>query len=105
MVTQTTFGPVGLCLFHSVIKELPRTLLDRSGRINLIPASKATKTTSGLVGLYISHPGVKCHPNHFQAGIRTHTSLNAQRFITLTIQTCDVPVWANVMRSTMPGQI
>jgi hypothetical protein len=23
-------------------------------------------------------------------GIRTHTSLNAQRFITLTIQTCDV---------------
>jgi hypothetical protein len=136
--------PVGLCLSHSDIEELPKTLLGRSGRINLIPALKVTQTASGPVGLCLSHSGFKgsprsilgrsvfvfvilaskSHPYYFWAGravsfsfqrrmspkplsgrsgknkkakkvmapfgIRTHTFSNAQRFTTLTIQTCDV---------------
>jgi hypothetical protein len=52
----------------------------------------------------LPHSGVEGHPDYFWSGrakkkakknmapfgIRTHTSLNAQRFITLTVQTCDV---------------
>jgi hypothetical protein len=84
-VTQTTFRPVGLTIFHSGVKghpdhfwagravsfsfwrrRPPRLLLVRSGK-----NKKAKKVMAPF-------------------GIRTHTSLNAQRYITLTVQTCDV---------------
>jgi hypothetical protein len=46
----------------------PRPYLGRSGSVCLIPASKATITTSGPVGLCLSHSGVEDHQDHFWAG-------------------------------------
>jgi hypothetical protein len=95
---KTTSGPVGLCLSHSGIEKLPRPLRGQSGRILLIPASKVTQNTFEPVGLTVYHSGVKGHhPDHFWAGRAKNKKakklwclLNAQRFITLTVQTCDV---------------
>jgi hypothetical protein len=70
----------------------------------LISASNVTHTTFRPVGLTISHSGVKGYPDHFWAGraqtkkqkdmapfgIRSHSSLNAQRFITSTVQTYEI---------------
>jgi hypothetical protein len=50
-VTQTTSRPVGLCLFHSGVEGLPKSLLGRWGCVYLIPASTATNNISGPVGL------------------------------------------------------
>jgi hypothetical protein len=66
--------------------------LSRSGCVNLIPVSKAIKTTSGPVGSCLSHSGVEklprplrgwsgveCHPNYFEAGRTDYFSFRRQR--------------------------
>jgi hypothetical protein len=105
-VTQTASGPrpVGPYLTHSGVEchpnyfqdgridyfsfrrqRSPRPLLGRWGSVYLILAWKATQTTFGPVG-----QKKKQKKDMAPYGIRTHTSLNAQRFTTLTFQTCDV---------------
>jgi hypothetical protein len=59
--------------------------LSQKGSVYLILAWKATQTTFGPVG-----QKQKSKKAVAPFGIRTHTFLNVQRFITLTVQTCDV---------------
>jgi hypothetical protein len=125
--TQITYGPVTLSLYHSGVLDhqdhfwavgaVPisfrrrrvaqdhfeagptKTLLIQSGCVYLIPASKATKITTGSVGLclshsgvgkvtktasgpvgpYLTHSGVKGHLNHFWAGRAVTISFRRRR--------------------------
>jgi hypothetical protein len=62
--------------------------MGRWSSVYLILAWKVTQTTFGPVEQKKSKK--KAKKNMAPFGIRTHTSLNAQRFITLTVQTYDV---------------
>jgi hypothetical protein len=56
------WAPVEPYLSHSGVEGSPKTLLGQWGCVYLIPASTATKITSGPVALYLSHSGVEESP-------------------------------------------
>jgi hypothetical protein len=113
-VTQTTSGPVGLCLSQSSVDKATQTTFGAVGLFNY--GVEGHPNQFGAVELSLPHFCVKGHPDHFQAGravffsfrhqraprppifkksfgayvIRTHTTLTAQRLITLAVQTCGV---------------
>jgi hypothetical protein len=68
------------CVYNTpALKGHTIFFLGQPGCVNLIPVSKAIKTTSGPVGPYLTHSGVECHPNYLQAGRTDYFSFRRQR--------------------------
>jgi hypothetical protein len=84
-VTHTTFRPVGLTISHFGVKGHPDHFW-----VGGIASSSFWRGRSPRLLLVRSGKNKKAKKVKAPFGIRTHTSLNAQRFIKLTIQTYDV---------------